>query len=124
MLRAITDLPVCHMNAKQSFLASTLAAIGASACCVLPLILLSLGIGGAWVAQLTKLEPYRPVFIFITLIFLALAWRKLYRAPQACDVDRPCADNRAIARQRALFWIAVLPLGALLIFPWFAPFFY
>lgn len=112
------------MNAKQSLLASALAAIGASACCVLPLILLSLGIGGAWVAQLTKLEPYRPLFIVITLIFLALAWRKLYRAPQTCAANRPCADERVVSRQRALFWIAALPLSALLVFPWFAPYFY
>jgi mercuric ion transport protein len=112
------------MNAKQSLLASALAAIGASACCVLPLVLLTLGIGGAWVAQLTKLEPYRPFFVFIALIFLALAWRKLYRAPQACAADKPCADDRVIARQRVLFWTTVLPLGALLVFPWFAPYFY
>ena len=112
------------MNAKQSLLASALAAIGASACCVLPLVLLTLGIGGAWVAQLTKLEPYRPIFVLITLIFLALAWRKLYRAPQACAIDQPCADDRVIMRQRTLFWVALLPLSALLVFPWFAPYFY
>ena len=112
------------MNAKQSLLASALAAIGASACCVLPLLLLMLGIGGAWVAQLTKLEPLRPIFVLITLIFLALAWRKLYLAPQACAADQPCADDQIIARQRALFWVAVLPLSALLVFPWFAPYFY
>lgn len=112
------------MNAKQSLLASTLAAIGASACCVLPLVLLTLGIGGAWVAQLAKLEPFRPIFVLITLIFLALAWRKLYRAPQACAADQPCANDRIIARQRALFWITAMPLAALLVFPWFAPYFY
>ncbi len=112
------------MNVKQSLLASALAAIGASACCVLPLVLLMLGIGGAWVAQLAKLEPLRPVFVLITLIFLVLAWRKLYRVPQACAADQPCADERIIARQRALFWITILPLGALLVFPWFSPYFY
>lgn len=112
------------MNAKQSLLASALAAIGASACCVLPLVLLMLGIGGAWVAQLTKLEPYRPLFVLVTLIFLVLAWRKLYRTPQVCAADQPCADDRIIARQRTLFWLSVLPLSALLVFPWFAPYFY
>ena len=112
------------MNAKQSLLASALAAIGASACCVLPLVLLMLGIGGAWVAQLTKLEPYRPIFVLITLLFLVLAWRKLYRTPIACDADKPCANDQVIARKRALFWITILPLSALLVFPWFAPYFY
>lgn len=112
------------MNAKQSLLAGALAAIGASACCALPLVLLMLGIGGTWVAQLTKLEPLRPIFVLITLIFLALAWRKLYRAPQTCASDKPCANDRIVARQRTLFWITLPPLGALLVFPWFAPYFY
>lgn len=112
------------MNAKQSLIASTMAAIGASACCVLPLVLLMLGIGGAWVAQLAKLEPLRPVFVMVTLIFLVLAWRKLYRAAQACSVDQVCADTRVIARQRILFWITAVVLGALLVLPWFAPYFY
>jgi len=112
------------MNAKQSLFASALGAIGASACCVLPLILVSLGIGGAWVAQLTKLEPYRPIFILVTVIFFIMAWRKLYRAPQACSADRVCADTRVIARQRVLFWVTAIVLGALLVLPWFAPYFY
>lgn len=39
-----------------------MAAIGASVCCVAPLVLLSLGIGGAWVSTLTAMEPVRPFF--------------------------------------------------------------
>lgn len=112
------------MNAKKSLIASTIAAIGASACCVLPLVLLMLGIGGAWVAQLAKLEPLRPVFVVATLIFLILAWHKLYRAPQACSTEQVCADPRVITRQRILFWITASVLGALLVLPWFAPYFY
>jgi mercuric ion transport protein len=65
------------MNAKQTLTARVLAAIGASACCVAPLVLLALGIGGAWLATLTNLEPLRPVFVAATLILLGLAWRKL-----------------------------------------------
>lgn len=112
------------MTPNKTLFASVLAAIGASACCVLPLVLLMLGIGGAWVAHLTKLEPYQPFFIVVTLVFLALAWHKLYRSPQACEADKPCANDRVIARQRNLFWFTVLPIGALLAFPWFAPYFY
>lgn len=36
------------------------AAIGAGLCCVGPFLLLTLGIGGAWIGNLTLLEPYRP----------------------------------------------------------------
>ncbi len=112
------------MTPNKSLFASVLAAIGASACCMLPLLLLMLGIGGAWVAHLTKLAPYQPIFVIIALIFLGLAWRKLYRAPQTCAADQACADDRVITRQRALFWITAIAIGALLVFPWFAPYFY
>jgi mercuric ion transport protein len=40
-----------------------LGALGASACCVVPLLLFSLGISGAWIGTLTALSPYSPVFI-------------------------------------------------------------
>ena len=62
-------------GARESIVGGVLAAIGASLCCVVPLVLLALGIGGAWIANLTVLEPYRPVFIGLTVLFVVLAYR-------------------------------------------------
>ncbi|MDE2029198.1 MAG: mercury transporter MerT, partial [Alphaproteobacteria bacterium] len=102
-----------------------LAAVGASLCCVAPLILVLLGVGGAWVGSLTALEPYRPIFLGITLLFLGAAFYKLYLAPgKACDVGKPCADPRVLKRQRLIFWGVALPLLGLLTVPWVAPLFY
>jgi len=115
---------VAVLNAKGSLVAGILAAIGASVCCVGPLVLLTLGVGGAWIGNLTAFEPYRPLFIGLTLLFLALAFRKLYLVPQACAPGTPCADPRATKRQRLALWsVAVLLLGLLAV-PWFAPLFY
>jgi MerT mercuric transport protein. len=47
------------------------AAVGASACCTIPLALVSLGVGGAWIGSLTALAPYR--WIFVTLAVAASA---------------------------------------------------
>ena len=47
------------LKLRGSLVAGVLAAIGASVCCVGPLVLLTLGIGGAWIANLTALEPTR-----------------------------------------------------------------
>ncbi len=38
------------------------AALGAASCCVVPFILFMLGVSGAWIGNLTALEPYQPVF--------------------------------------------------------------
>jgi mercuric ion transport protein len=42
---------VASLNVKGSLVAGALAAIGASVCCVGPLVLLTLGIGGAWASR-------------------------------------------------------------------------
>jgi mercuric ion transport protein len=118
------EIVVVALNAKGSLVAGILAAIGASVCCVAPLVLLALGIGGAWIGNLTAFEPYRPLFIVLTLLFLALAFRKLYLVPQACAPGTPCADPQTTKRQRLVFWSIAVLLFALLSVPWFAPLFY
>jgi mercuric ion transport protein len=117
-------IAVVVLNAKRSLVAGILAAIGASVCCVGPLVLLALGIGGAWIGNPTAFEPYRPAFIGLTLIFLGLAFRKLYLVPQACAPGTPCADPQTTKRQRLMFWSVAVLLLALLAVPWFAPLFY
>ena len=112
------------LNAKGSLVAGVLAGIGASVCCVGPLALLALGIGGAWIGNLTALEPYRPIFVGLTLLFLGLAFRNLYLIPQECAPAKQCADPGNIARQRLIFWIVAITLLALLAVPWLAPMLY
>jgi mercuric ion transport protein len=113
-----------NANTKLALAGGVLAGIGASACCVGPFLLLSLGIGGAWIGHLTALEPYRPIFIGLTILFLGLAFRKLYLVPQNCAVEDNCIADRTRRVQRILFWIFVpLSLG-LVASPWILPLFY
>ena len=102
-----------------SMIAAVLAAIGASLCCIGPLVLLALGIGGAWISYLTALEPYRPLFIGVTLLFLGLAFRKLYLVPQPCAPGDACAAPATQRNQRIIFWIVAVLLIALLTFPYY-----
>jgi mercuric ion transport protein len=112
------------MKSKHTLIAGIFAGLGASLCCAVPLVLLSLGLGGAWVANLTALEPMRPIFIGLTLFFIALSFRQLYSANPACEGGTPCADEKIIRRQRFIFWAVAIPLMGLLAFPWMAPLFY
>jgi len=71
------------------------AALGAASCCVIPFALFSLGVSGAWIGDLTALEPYQPLFAAIALGFIALgAWRLRRRAAIAC-AEGYCATPRA-----------------------------
>lgn len=111
-------------SGSGSLVAGTVAALVASVCCVGPLVLIMLGVGGTWVANLTVFEPYRPVFVGAAFVFLGLAFRRLYFLPAACASGQSCAVPAGRRRQRALFWLVTLPVLALLGFPWYAPIFY
>lgn len=101
---------------------SILGALAASSCCVIPLMLLSLGIGGAWIGNLTALAAYKPLFVTATAAVLGYGYYLVYWKPK-----RACADDAACARpipnrlvQFAL-WIATLLVLADFAFDYFAP---
>jgi mercuric ion transport protein len=109
---------------KGFLVAGILAAVGASVCCVGPLVLLAIGVSGAWVGSLTALEPYRPFFIGLTLLFLGLAFHRLYFARRACTPGLACANPRTLKHQRLAFWIVAILVLGLISVPWLAPLFY
>jgi len=96
------------------------AAIGASACCVGPLLLLSLGISGAWMSTLTSMEVVRPFFIILTLLFIWGGFMKLYLSDDDCEDGQACAAPEVIQRQKIIFWIGTVLILLLLAFPWYA----
>jgi len=109
---------------SRFLIAGILAALGASACCVGPLVLLALGISGAWIGSLRALEPYRPIFIGLTLLFLAGAFHRLYLVRQVCTPGSACADPPTLKRERLVFWIVTILALGLIAVPWIAPLFY
>ncbi len=101
-----------------------LAAILASTCCLGPLLLITVGVSGAWIGNLTRLEPYRPFFIFIAIVALFFAWRSIYRPARACAPGEVCALPQPRRIYKFLFWASgVLTLVALM-YPYFAKYFY
>ncbi len=100
---------------------AALAAIGASACCVLPLLLLSLGIGGAWMSTLTSMTTARPFLFALALLFIWMAFMKLYLSKAACEDEALCVNPQVLAKQRCIFWIISVMIMGLLSFPWYAP---
>jgi len=106
---------------KGSLIASVIAGITASACCIGPFVLLTLGVSGSWIGNLAALEPLRPVFIGITAIFLGLAFRKLYLVPQSCDINSPCENPSYLRKQRLIFWVVTVVVIAVIAFPWYGP---
>lgn len=100
------------------------AALLASTCCLGPLVLVTLGISGAWIGNLTALEPYRPGFIAAALIALALAGRRIFRPKQACAPGEICATPPIRRGYQAFFWIVATLVAIAIGFPYAMPLFY
>ncbi len=101
-----------------------LAAILASTCCLGPLLLITLGFSGAWIGNLTKLEPYRPIFLGIALVSMFFGWRRIYRPAANCKPEDVCALPQTQHFYKVLFWIVVVLVLIAMTFPYFAPLFY
>lgn len=110
-------------SAHGPLLAGGVTALLATACCLGPLLLLMLGFSGAWIGNLTVLEPYRPWFIAAALVAMVFAWRRIYRPAQVCKPGDVCAAAAVRTSYRIAFWaVAALVLVALG-FPYVLPFF-
>jgi mercuric ion transport protein len=92
--------------------AGLLAAVAASSCCILPLVLFGLGVSGAWIGNLTRLAPYQPYFIVATLACIGIGYWLLYRSSTVS-----CADGEACARplSRRFVKVALVVATALVI---------
>jgi len=65
----------------------------ASACCLGPLVFVSLGIGSA--SLFVSMAPYRPVFAVLTLLLLAFAAWRHYVGRREC-LARGCRPKRPL----------------------------
>lgn len=97
-----------------------IAGLAASVCCIGPLVLVALGVGGAAAGLLEFVAPLRPIFIGLALLFLGLAAHRLFWAPRVCEPGTACADPRTLRNQRLVFFGVVIVVAALGAFPWYA----
>ncbi|MDS4015292.1 MAG: mercuric transporter MerT family protein [Candidatus Accumulibacter sp.] len=102
-----------------------IGAILASACCVVPLLFVMLGISGAWIGNLTALEPYKPYVAGIALVFIALGFRQVYFKPRpACEEGTYCAKPQSAVITKTALWVAAALVLLALSIDWWAPLFY
>ncbi len=110
-----------HQNRdRRSIAAVVLAALAASVCCVGPLVLLALGVGGAWVGNLTTLEPFRPYLMGFTLLVLGYAFYSIYRKPKAkeCAPGSYCAHPKSDRINKISLWVVTVLVAVLFSIPY------
>ncbi len=89
----------------------------------LVIILVSLGITGAWMSTFTALAPYKWWLIGASLGCLAYAWYRIYRAPSA-DAAACVAVPGGFALARLLFWAVCALVLAAIVSPYLVPIFF
>jgi len=89
------DARTTNLQRQQRLMAAggLVGALAASSCCILPLVLFSLGVSGAWIGNFTRLAPYQPYFIAVTIGCLGYGYWLVYRSTKLA-----CADVDACAR--------------------------
>jgi len=104
---------------------SVIGAILASSCCIVPLLLVTLGVSGAWIGSLSALQPYKPWFAAVTLVFLALGfWQVYWKEKRACEEGSYCANPVSDRVVKIALWSATVLVVLALTINYWAPLFY
>jgi mercuric ion transport protein len=123
-LQRVSEADASARRAGLLSVGGILAALATGACCVVPFALFTLGIGGAWISNLTALEPYRPIFAAVTFGFLGYGFYLVYRKPKvACAEGSYCAKPSSGWIAKIGLWTATVLVIVALGFPKLAPLF-
>lgn len=82
-------------------LGAVVAGIAASSCCIVPMILALLGVGGAGLGGV--LARYRPLFFGVTVVLVAIALWLAHRRWRASSSEQG-GDCCAVGRSRGRLW--------------------
>ena len=100
-----------------------LGALAMTSCCILPLVLVSFGVTGVFIVQLSALYAYKWYTFALSAAFLGYGFYKAYKPvdPEAC-ADGACGRpvNRRV--MRATLWAAAAIVAVAMAFPCITPF--
>jgi len=98
-----------------------LGALAASACCILPLVFVTVGISGAWIGNLTALSPYKPYFAAGTLALVGYGYYLVYVRPKQACADGSCSRPLPDRVVKLSLLIATVLVVVALAFDYVAP---
>ena len=98
------------------------AALAASTCCLIPLSLGALGIGGASLPMFSTLAPYQIAFRVAGILMLAAAFWLVYRRPRAAVEGAACAVTPSQPLTKTALWIGAVMMGLVVTSGWWERF--
>jgi len=94
-----------------------LAAIGASLCCIGPLLFVALGIGAFGAASV--FESARPYLLGAAVLALAFGFYRTYFRRESCAPGEVCATKPINRASRAALWVASVAVLAFALAPYY-----
>jgi len=120
MMEKVVSNEASHI--KAGLFAGGITAILASVCCLGPLVLVLLGVGGAWASTLTWFYPLKPYLIGGTYLLLGWSGYQLYRPKNTCAIGSLCANPRYQRLLRIIFWVVLALVSILFLLPEVLPY--
>lgn len=124
-----TSTPLAGKSTAEHSKAGLLAAVGVSAvldssCCLGPLILVGLGVTGAWIGKLAALERLRPWLLATAGATLLAAAFQIFQRGQTCAPGQACSLPAASRAYKVVSAIVALVFALAIVFPYLARFLY
>lgn len=108
---------------KVATVGSLFGALAMTSCCILPLALVSFGVGGVWIAQLTALYAYKWYTFAVAAGFIGYGFWKVHRAEAGeCRDGAVCARPLNRRMMKASLWLAAGVTVIAMIFPYLTPY--
>ena len=108
------------MREKALAAGGLVAAVAASTCCVLPLALGSLGLGGALVAGIGALAPYQAAFRIAAIVLLGAGFWLAYAQKTDLAEGVACAPSATAGWAKPVLWAGTAVLTVVLSEPLWA----
>ena len=103
--------------------AGLLTAIAASLCCVTPVLALIAGTSGL-VSTFSRLEPFRPYIIGLTILVLGFAWYQKLKPKKQIDCNCETEEKPKFIQSKTFLGIVTSFAIVMLAFPYYSSIFY
>lgn len=114
-----------NTTAKNSkgWVAGLLTAVGASLCCITPVLALLGGTSGL-ASSFSCIEPFRPYLIGLTVLVFAFAWYQKLKPQKQVDCDCEEDNKKSFWESNSFLGIVTIVSSLLIAFPYYAKAFY
>ncbi len=93
---------------------AVMTSLTASLCCIGPLLLITLGISGAWMSTLMGIEAWYPLLASVSIGLVVVAGWQLLQ-PQRCKFSRQVQATKLPALQQSASFVLALVLTLVLL---------